>query len=87
MRSYAEDCAAKVGLGSSAVGLLLATYGLTVNSLQWDFSKLIGVYVGAFALVSVLVGKFAFGEQVSMATWIGVGLILLGGLVIQFGTS
>jgi multidrug transporter EmrE-like cation transporter len=68
-------------------GLLLATYGLTVNSVQWDFSKLIGVYVGAFALVSVLVGKFAFGEQVSMATWIGVGLILLGGLVIQFGTS
>jgi len=29
----------------------------------------------------------AFNEQVPLTTWVGVGFILLGGLVIQLGTN
>ena len=68
-------------LGCSA----LAAYGLVVNSVKWDFSKLLGVYVGFFALVSVLFGKFVFGEFIPPSTWLGLAMIVFGGLVIQFG--
>ncbi|HKD36753.1 MAG TPA: hypothetical protein VKB78_08125 [Pirellulales bacterium] len=71
----------------AAGGCLLAAYGFAVNTIRWDFSKLIGVYVGVFALTSVLVGRIGFNEQVPAATWIGLALILVGGLVIQFGTN
>jgi len=71
-----------------AVGCaMLAIYGLVVNAVHWDFSKLLGVYVAVFALTSVLVGRFVLHEQVSATTWIGVGIIMLGGLVVQFGSA
>jgi drug/metabolite transporter (DMT)-like permease len=63
----------------------LAGYGLLVNSVRWDFSKLIGVYVAFFALASVLCGRFVLHEKVPASTWIGVAVIIVGGLIIQFG--
>jgi multidrug transporter EmrE-like cation transporter len=65
--------------------LALMGYGLVVNSVRWEFSKLLGVYVAFFALVSVLTGRFMFKESVPISTWLGLALILVGGLVIQFG--
>jgi multidrug transporter EmrE-like cation transporter len=67
--------------------LMLGGYGLVVNMVRWDFSKLLGVYVAVFALVSVLFGQIVFGEKIPVATWIGIGLILLGGMTIQFGSK
>jgi small multidrug resistance family-3 protein len=64
--------------------LSLACYGLLVNSVKWDFSKLLGVYVGFFALISVLFGRIVLGEAVPISTWCGLALIILGGLIIQF---
>jgi drug/metabolite transporter superfamily protein YnfA len=63
----------------------LGCYGLVVNSVKWDFSRLIGVYVAFFALVSVLVGRFGFKESIPPSTWAGLVLIFVGGMVIQFG--
>ena len=63
----------------------LAVYGLVVNSVKWDFSKLLGVYIGFFAAASVVIGRFVFKEQIPLSTWCGLALIILGGLVIQFG--
>ena len=63
----------------------LAFYGLMINTVKWDFSKLLGVYVTIFAVVSVLGGLLAFKETVPISTWLGLGLIVAGGLVIQFG--
>ncbi len=63
----------------------LGCYGLVVNTVRWDFSKLIGVYIAFFALVSVLAGKFYFEEVISATTWWGLALIVAGGMVIQFG--
>jgi drug/metabolite transporter superfamily protein YnfA len=67
--------------------VMLGTYGVVVNLVPWDFSKLLGVYVAIFAAVSVLVGRFAFHESVPLATWIGVAIIIVGGLVVQFGQA
>jgi multidrug transporter EmrE-like cation transporter len=65
--------------------LMLAGYGLVVNLVTWDFSRLLGAYVAAFAVVSVLAGRFWFREVVPVSTWVGLGLVVLGGLVIQAG--
>ena len=65
--------------------LALGCYGLVVNMVKWDFSKLLGVYVAVFALVSVLCGRFVFRETVPSSTWIGLLFIISGGLIIQFG--
>lgn len=85
------DAVVRRGLrGRSSVWLwlgcaILADYGLVVNSVKWDFSKLLGVYVGFFAVVSVLIGRFVLRETVPLTTWCGLALIVLGGLLIQFG--
>ncbi len=63
---------------------LLATYGILVNTVRWDFSKLLGIYVACFAITSVFWGRFVFRENVSPAVWLGVVLIAAGGLLIQF---
>jgi drug/metabolite transporter (DMT)-like permease len=69
-------------LGGFAV---LAGYSVLVNAVRWDFSKLIGVYVAFFALASVLCGRFVLKENVPPSTWLGLAVIFLGGLIIQFG--
>ncbi len=65
--------------------LMLAVYGLVVNLVNWDFSRLLGAYVAVFALASVLAGRFWFREAIPASTWIGLALIVIGGLVIQAG--
>jgi small multidrug resistance family-3 protein len=67
--------------------LVLAFYGLMVNTVKWDFSKLLGIYAAFFAVVSVLCGRLAFKEAVPSSTWLGLALIVAGGLVIQFGRA
>jgi len=85
------DAAVRQGLrGRNAVWILLgcavlASYGVVVNSLKWEFSQLLGVYIGFFAAASVVIGRFAFREQIPTTTWCGLALIVLGGLVIQLG--
>ena len=64
---------------------VLGAYGVVVNIVKWDFSKLLGVYVAVFAVVSTLFGRFAFGESIPRATWIGLMVIVAGGMIIQFG--
>ena len=66
--------------------LMLGSYGVVVNLVKWDFSKLLGVYVGLFAAVSIFAGRYYFKELIPLSTWLGLGLIVLGGLVIQFGS-
>ncbi len=76
------------GLPFLALGfIMLGTYGVVVNLVPWDFSKLLGVYVAVFAAVSVLAGRFLFHEAVPVSTWVGIAIIILGGLVVQFGRA
>ncbi len=70
-----------IALGIAALG----TYGVVVNLLPLDFSRLLGAYVGIFAVVSVLIGRLAFHDQVPTSTWIGLAAILGGSLIIHLG--
>ncbi len=64
---------------------MLGCYGVAVNLVRWDFSRLLGVYVAVFAAVGVLCGRFVFRENIPASTWLGLGVIVVGGLIIQFG--
>ena len=64
--------------------VLLGCYGLIVNMVKWDFSKLLGVYIAVFAMISILAGALYFKETIPLSTWVGLGIITVGGLVIQF---
>ena len=76
------------GWATIAAGcIVLAFYGLMVNTVPWDFSKLLGVYMAFFATLSVLCGLLVFKETVPSSTWFGLALIVVGGLVIQFGPT
>jgi small multidrug resistance family-3 protein len=85
------DAVVRTGLRGSnpafvAAGFaMLGFYGVVVNLVKWDFSKLLGVYVAVFALVSVLFGRLVLKEQVPSTTWIGVLIIMCGAMLVQFG--
>lgn len=71
--------------------LLLGSYGLAVNWINrvdpetWSLSKMLGVYVAFFALVSVLADYLFSSEVIPVSTWIGLLAIITGGILIQFG--
>jgi small multidrug resistance family-3 protein len=70
-----------------AVGfVVLGMYGIIVNKLDLDFSKLLGAYVGFFAVVSVCTGRFVFHDLIPSSTWIGLVIILAGSLIILVGS-
>lgn len=62
----------------------LSSYGLVINIVKWDFSKMLGVYIAVFALISTLFGQIVFKESIPTARWAGIALIMIGGLIIQF---
>jgi hypothetical protein len=67
-------------LGVSVLGL----YGVFVNLPQWDFGKLLGVYVALFFVVAQVVAKVRFQQSPTPPILVGGGLIVAGGLVITF---
>jgi drug/metabolite transporter superfamily protein YnfA len=78
------------GRGAWVVALgfaVLGSYGIIVNLLPMDFSRLLGTYVGFFAIVSILCGRLIFHEVISRSTWVGLAVILVGSLIIQVGQS
>ncbi|MBI1812120.1 MAG: hypothetical protein HY035_09905 [Nitrospirae bacterium] len=66
---------------------MLGCYGIAVNMVKWDFSKLLGVYVAIFALISILFGRFLFKENIPNTTWVGLIVIICGAMIIQFGNK
>jgi drug/metabolite transporter superfamily protein YnfA len=74
------------GLSFMAIGFcVLGSYGLVLNQVPIDFSKLLGGYIGLFALASVLLGMLLFEESIPLSTWLGLGVVLLGSAIIQWG--
>jgi hypothetical protein len=63
---------------------VLGCYGLFVNLPQWDFGKLLGVYVALFFVVAQVVAKLRFQQSPTTPILVGGGLIVAGGLVITF---
>jgi len=85
------DAVVRKGLRGSGIlvifmgAAMLGVYGVVVNMVKWDFSRLLGVYVAVFAMISVLFGRFVFDENIPSSTWIGLSVIVCGGMIIQFG--
>lgn len=85
------DAVVRKGLRGSGLVIImigfamLGCYGVVVNMVKWDFSKLLGVYVAIFTLVSILFGRFVFQETIPTPTWVGLMVIICGGMIIQFG--
>jgi small multidrug resistance family-3 protein len=65
--------------------VLLALYGFAVNG-WWhgDFSKLLGLYVVLFFLVSQVWGVTLEGEHLDAPRLLGGCLIVAGGAVVQW---
>jgi small multidrug resistance family-3 protein len=67
-------------LGAGAI--VLFAYGITVNTPQWDFGKLLGVYVTLFFVVAQVINLAVFGVRPDLPVVAGGALIVAGGLVI-----
>jgi len=72
------------GLWFAGGTIVLASYSFFVNLPQWDFGKLLGVYVVLFFLIAQIVAKVRFQQSPTMPILAGGTLILAGGLVITF---
>ncbi len=72
-------------LGFFATGaVVLFTYGITVNLPNWDFGKLLGVYVALFFVVAQIINLAAFGVRPGLPIYCGGALIVSGGLLMTF---
>ncbi len=63
--------------------IVLFSYGVVINLPNWDFGRLLGIYVAMFFFVAQLINYFAFGQKPSMSIIIGGALIIGGGLIIS----
>jgi hypothetical protein len=80
--------------------LILGLYGFAVNWVNridpenWSLSKMLGVYVIFFASVSLFadllfpdgeLAKVAWSKRVPCTTWVGLLIVIVGGLFMQYG--
>jgi len=76
------------GLASAAAAIsgaiVLVAYGLVVNLPQWDFGRLIGVYVAVFFISAQVINRIRFSHGPSLPICVGGAFIISGGLVITF---
>jgi len=85
------DALIRAGLRAERVALVIAgflilgSYGVLLNTMTWDFTRLLGTYVAVFALASALFGCFVFHEVPAETTWLGLALVLAGAAVMQLG--
>jgi small multidrug resistance family-3 protein len=65
---------------------VLFGYGYIVNAPNWEFGRLLGLYVVFFFLVAQLSAWAIFHERPSQAVLVGGALIVAGGIVISLGS-
>jgi hypothetical protein len=87
------DALVRAGLKSPAgirVGLLLAggvvlfAYGCVVNGPNWDFGKLLGVYVVFFFVIAQVLSWAVFHQPPGRGVLLGGACIVLGGAIVAF---
>lgn len=67
--------------------VVLVGYGLMVNLPQWDFGRLIGVYVAIFFVSAQVINRVRFGHSPTPPVYAGGALIVAGGLLITYWKS
>lgn len=81
------DAGVRLGLNGQRWGLLLGplalvAYGFVVNLTRLDFSRLMGLYIAIFFVVSQVLAVVAFKERLQMPVLLGGALIVAGGAVL-----
>jgi drug/metabolite transporter (DMT)-like permease len=83
------DAGVRLGLRGRAWGFFVGTlaliaYGFVVNVSRWDFSRLMGVYIAVFFIVSQLLAVAIFRERLHLPMLVGGAFIVAGGLLLTF---
>jgi hypothetical protein len=68
-------------------GVVLFAYGWTVNSPQWEFGKLLGLYVVFFFLTAQVISWLFFKQVPSLGVLVGGMFIVAGGLIISIAKT
>ena len=71
------------GLLAAGAAVLFA-YGCAVNGPNWDFGRLLGVYVVFFFLVAQVIGWAAFHQAPGRGILIGGACIVVGGAIVAW---
>ena len=71
-------------LGGAAV---LFGYGVIVNTPDWDFGRLLGLYVVFFFVIAQLMSWVFFHQPPSTSTVVGGTLIIAGGVVLGIANA
>jgi drug/metabolite transporter superfamily protein YnfA len=66
-------------LGGAAI---LFSYGVIVNTPDWDFGRLLGLYVVFFFVIAQVMSWVFFHHTPSTSTLVGGTLIVIGGIVL-----
>jgi small multidrug resistance family-3 protein len=74
----------RLGLLASGAVVLFA-YGCSVNLPQWDFGRLLGIYVVFFFLVAQLISSLVFHQPPGRVVYLGGAFIVLGGIILAVG--
>src|SRR5436305_12440775 len=82
------DAAIRWGLRNARWGIAggaaaLVGYGLVVNASRLDFSRLLGIYIAVFFVVSQVLAVLCFRERLTAANRVAGALIVAGGLVLK----
>jgi drug/metabolite transporter (DMT)-like permease len=90
------DALVRAGMHQQASGLrwltflggatILFGYGVTVNTPNWDFGRLLGLYVVFFFVIAQLMSWIFFHQPPSTSTLLGGALIITGGIVLGLST-
>ena len=90
------DALVRAGLkspGGIRVSLLLAgavvlfAYGCLVNGPNWDFGKLLGVYVVFFFVIAQFISWAAFHQAPGRGILLGGAFIVVGGAIVAFSPA
>jgi drug/metabolite transporter (DMT)-like permease len=77
-----RDAGATRWIFFAAGALILFGYGVVVNTPDWDFGKLLGLYVVFFFVVAQAISWIVFHQKPATWTVIGGLLIVAGGVVM-----
>src|SRR5438067_2766493 len=71
----------------AAGAVILFAYGVAVNAPNWDFGRLLGLYVVFFFVVAQVMSWLVFHQPPSLSTIIGGALIVTGGVVLGIANA
>ncbi|HEY1477279.1 MAG TPA: hypothetical protein VGF37_06280 [Chthoniobacterales bacterium] len=68
-----------------AGALAFAGYGVVVNVVPWNFSRIMCAYIAVFTLITFSWRQFILGQKLPKVIWLGVVIVVTGGLFVVFG--